>query len=855
MGLFHNNALIGSSASADVEFETTLIGNSIHMNGEDEHLELTLGQDTGRTRAIIACWLQRTRFQADDQTIYSLESAGSPRLEFAWRFDSNQNISIFDYTRVTSELLYDAKCFDEFRDDAWYHFLLSVDTNADAGDKVQVYVNGIQRTLAIQSGVDYGSAENPSLTSGAPSKWGVGYATSNNQELDCYLAQATFIGGKSIQASGTANGIAITDILNTFKYGSKGSAFGPKANADVAALATAGDADSYCLDFANSGDLGNDISDKGNDFTLVGIDSTNQYKNTPSYMTAHLSDAGAGTEPPALSDAAFKLSAHGNGGYTSQAGSNIPLVEGKKFYWECKYTGALTNGTQALNCGIYNADDETAGRVYFAAAGNLAFYTDNNGIRNLANTLTNYVGEIAEQTSATVGWAVDLSNNWAFVHVNGTYINGTPNFTDGTNNIQASIPSGTWTPYFGTNGGTTTKVWEVNFGESPPGSGGNADDNGKGDFDYDVPAGYVMIDSTQLPTPDYQGIDYFKPVIYTGNGTAIGSGGKPVTGAGFSPDLVWIKNREATDEGHIYDSKRGATKLLLIPGAQGGAAAETTDTEGLTAFDADGFTVGNNVALNTNNEDYVSWNWKAGTAFEGAGSGGAEGSIAASGIKSTPDHFSLISYEGTGANGTVKHGLSAAPEIYITRQRTAVTTLRDWIAGGSVVGTGTSYVAINDDIAVGTEATYWNSTLASDTVISLGSFDGTNGDGDDYIILAFRSIPGVCKVGKYEGNGSNTSGPLVYTGFKPSFLWIRDIDAATDGVIYDTARSSVNEAAAYLYSSVTTVEASSITIDIIANGFIPHHAGGNVNVDGNTIIYIAMAEIGGNGTLPPTYGV
>ena len=33
-------------------------------------------------------------------------------------------------------------------------------------------------------------------------------------------------------------------------------------------------------------------------------------------------------------------------------------------------------------------------------------------------------------------------------------------------------------------------------------------------------------------------IDYFNTVTYTGNGTAIGSGGNAITGVGFQPDWV-----------------------------------------------------------------------------------------------------------------------------------------------------------------------------------------------------------------------------------------------------------------------------------------------------------------------------
>jgi hypothetical protein len=100
---------------------------------------------------------------------------------------------------------------------------------------------------------------------------------------------------------------------------------------------------------------------------------------------------------------------------------------------------------------------------------------------------------------------------------------------------------------------------------------------------------------------------HFTPTLYEGNGTAIGSGGKTITGLEFKPDLVWIKNRDATDSHSLYDSSRGATKQL----ESDTTTAETTESEGLTSFTSNGFTLGSLDQVNTNNESFVGWSWKA----------------------------------------------------------------------------------------------------------------------------------------------------------------------------------------------------------------------------------------------------
>ena len=57
--------------------------------------------------------------------------------------------------------------------------------------------------------------------------------------------------------------------------------------------------------------------------------------------------------------------------------------------------------------------------------------------------------------------------------------------------------------------------------------------------------------------------EYFVPTLYEGNGTVIGSGGKTISGLEFKPDLVWIKNRNGTNPHGLWDSTRGAGKLLV----------------------------------------------------------------------------------------------------------------------------------------------------------------------------------------------------------------------------------------------------------------------------------------------------
>ena len=79
---------------------------------------------------------------------------------------------------------------------------------------------------------------------------------------------------------------------------------------------------------------------------------------------------------------------------------------------------------------------------------------------------------------------------------------------------------------------------------------------------------------------------HFNTLTYSGNG----SNPRTLTGVGFQPDLVWLKNRTNANGHTLADSTRGANKTI----SSDGTATEITDkADGhLDAFTSDGFTVG-----------------------------------------------------------------------------------------------------------------------------------------------------------------------------------------------------------------------------------------------------------------------
>ena len=95
----------------------------------------------------------------------------------------------------------------------------------------------------------------------------------------------------------------------------------------------------------------------------------------------------------------------------------------------------------------------------------------------------------------------------------------------------------------------------------------------------------------------------FSTVAYTGTGAT-----NSIDGLGFSPNLVWIKQRSFVDNHYLLDSIRGPGFRIHsnLTAAQSGP-----DTNRFTSFDTDGFTVGSDNALNQSGQTFVAWAWKA----------------------------------------------------------------------------------------------------------------------------------------------------------------------------------------------------------------------------------------------------
>jgi len=338
---------------------------------------------------------------------------------------------------------------------------------------------------------------------------------------------------------------------------------------------------------------------------------------------------------------------------------------------------------------------------------------------------------------------------------------------------------------------------------------------------------YTTIDNPEL---------YFQTKLYTGNG----SSGHAQTFDGdenMQPDLVWMKNRDATGEHFLIDSVRGVTKDIH----SNTTAAEGTDANSLTAFGTNGFTVGSQGDINGNTEKMVAWAWKAGTAFSNDASATSIGSVDSSGSVSTTAGFSICSYTGNGTAGaTIKHGLDKTPEMLIFKNRTSVIT---WIVG-TKPSSFTTILFLQGTDAATDDNNAFNDTNPSSSVFTLGGNlgTGTNETSSNFICYAFASIQGYSKISKYTANG-NADGAYVHLGFRPAFLMIKNITSgSTNWHLYDNKRLGYNVDNNMQRPNLNTADQTDDDLDLLSNGFKIRRVTSALNTDGNNYVYMAFAE-------------
>ena len=921
---FYDAIRIGASGAGDYEVERSLRFN----DNDTAYLSRNFQSGGNRKKWTFSAWIKRSNLggAAGEMRIFG----GSTNASHIF-ITSNDSLT-WDVAAPGSSASANLTTTQKFRDvSAWFHLVCAFDTdNSTANNRMRIYINGTEVT-------SFGTRTNPSsgyaanainadaFADGDRSLHTIGYRTSvqgsAGMEFDGYMAEINFIDGQQYDPSYFGETDAITGQWNPKKY--------------VGGYGTTG----FYLNFSdNSGTtattLGKDSSGNGNNFTpnnfsVAAGAGNDSVEDTPTNNFPTFNPLCENNDHTYL-EGNLKVTHFAN----NQSGSTTSMATPRtgKWYWEVRALDSfLFIGVTAdtyLGTGNVISATNTGGST-------VAYYND--GQKYVGGSASGYGASFAN--GDLIGVAVDMDNGQVTFYKN--------------NASQGAISLISTRGHIGVGAvGTGQNLsMSINFGQQS--------------FTYTPPTGFKKLCSANLPDPTILlPNQHFNTLLYTGND----SNSRDITGVGFQPDWLWIKNRSQADFHQLVDAVRGANKTIYSNDTDN---EQTDNANGhVNSFLADGFNVdaGGSGNVNENNENYVAWNWNAGNS-DGAtyrvvvvsdsgnkyrfrnsantttfaqsavtlnlAEGGtyifnmddstnashpfsigtaANGTVYTSGITyfldgvsktysqytsgfasattrrlhitvpasapvlyywcsahsgmggaintnstlgstnfdgtslavvkaNTTAGFSIVTYTGTGSSTTVGHGLGIAPKVVLTRSRSS---------GGSwgVLHTESNPTAehrinLNDNGGFSSYQGYniWADTVPTSSVFTVNSDATTNASSVTYVGYLFNEVAGYSKFGKYTGNG-DANGPFIFTGFRPAWIMIKNVNTSTWWFIYDVKRETFNPQRTIFGANVADAEYpdNAYRIDILSNGFKIRGTQNETNKSGDTISYFSFAE-------------
>ena len=311
--------------------------------------------------------------------------------------------------------------------------------------------------------------------------------------------------------------------------------------------------------------------------------------------------------------------------------------------------------------------------------------------------------------------------------------------------------------------------------------------------------------------------DYFSAFLYTGNGSTqtINNGIDLSTKGG----LVWGKNRDGNWSHYLADTARGTGKFL----ESNTTSANTLDSTSLTAFNANGFSIGNAGAfINNNGVNYVSWSWAK-----------------------APKFFDIVTYSGNSTAGReIAHNLGSTPGCIIVKRLNADDKWPVYHRGIS-----DSFLRLNatDANAAANAKFYWgnNTTFIAptSTVFTVATDSSINQTGGTYVAYLFAHDAGgfgLTGTDNVISCGSFTTGAggaaSVTLGYEPQWVIAKTASEAGGWHMFDNMRGMpVGSADAVLFANTSAAEVDSSRISPTATGFDVTWPNGTADV-----IYIAI---------------
>ena len=474
--------ILPANTLADASYD---IDNSLRFDGVDARF---VGQTSSgdpfnsasnRRTFTISMWIKFSKVSTAAQHLFN---AGTGTTWAGFYLNNNK---LYSYGETSGSASWNLSTNRLFRDPfAWYHLVLAVDTTqGTAANRVKLYINGEQYTW--DDGTTY-----PSQNLDTPYNNNVEHdlgvydsaQSGGSSWFDGYMADVYFIDGTQYAASDFGefdNDSAIWKPKEfTGTFGAKGVFLEFKQTGSN----------------ANASGRGADTSGNGNHWGFAGHDNASVHTtDTPTNNFCTLNPIAV---PDNLSDYTSRIAEGALELSSSTVADSFEYMgtmpTNMKYYFECKLSTVYdNNGDQRV--GIVSVD-KSSGSTCTTGAGAGAVYSGTGSIssvnRSGSAVATTLTGKTTFADGQIIGVAVDNTTNNDVKFYNNGVLQGTI----------AIVSTELYMPYFRCMGASgQTNEWQANFGNPPfTLSSGNVDDNGYGNFEYDVPTGYYALCTKNL---------------------------------------------------------------------------------------------------------------------------------------------------------------------------------------------------------------------------------------------------------------------------------------------------------------------------------------------------------------------
>ena len=455
------------------------VSNSLRFNsGSSDYLNKTLGTPTLATKNTFSVWYKKSKVGTEESIIFANGNAGgiNPRADDKIQFyNAGGSLRTDRVFRDTS---------------AWYNLVVVTDTTLNtADDRLKMYINGVQET-------SFTTRSNPSQNAASNLGTATAHVIGCNNDpanyFNGYMAEVCFIDGQALDPTSFGEFDSDSGIWRPISV--SGLTFGNNG---------------FYLEFGNSGALGTDSSGEGNTFTVNNLAAIDQTTDTCTNNFATLNP---------LDMARWQnntpLAVLANGALQTGIGSSEKVllrstigVKTGKWYWEAKSDGVskmffgvcnLKSGTDA---NAPHSSSDYVGVYYYEATPYYAYYSG-------AGNPTNGIASIS--SGDILNFALDCDNQTFYIGKNGTYMNsGNPaSGASGTGSINRlwnyasslfyinGVTEMFASCYVSSTSGSGTA--QYNFGNPTFTGTDKSDDNDRGSFEYQPPAGYLALCTANL---------------------------------------------------------------------------------------------------------------------------------------------------------------------------------------------------------------------------------------------------------------------------------------------------------------------------------------------------------------------